>query len=361
MSEILRTKYVTKRFGVELGERYRRFLTSKEWQTLDGRYALVPTYASALRVGFQGKQLESFFRDEPGDEMHPAATEADLGGEGGWIPLATLGDEEPTFLAVRANEHACPVGMWEPETKTWKPCADSLDGFLAALGRTAKAAKAPEPTHRTGADLAGLREAVKRVESSLEGRRTKAQLAKIEAALVQLEPFMTPDNIASEKTLRGGDHQGLPSRALLYKAKALEALGRFEEACAVLDHSIMDGQKANVAPEMSCRLLLHELDRPQRVIELCQPDEESMKPLRRELFALALFRVGDLERAVKQLEAVVERQVEATLALSPRKDRVDETKKRLATVRENIEAYSARHGLARAAKDLLAMLDRSAP
>lgn len=359
MSEVLRSKYVTKRFGVELGERYRRFLTSNEWQTLDGRYALVPTYASALRVRFLGIQLESFFRDEPGDEMHPAATEAELGGEGGWIPLATLGDEESTFLAVRANEHACPVGMWEPETKTWRPCADSLDAFLAALGRTAKAAKAPAPTHRPGADLPGLRDAVKRVESSMAGRRTKAQLAKIEAALAQLEPLMTPDNVASEETLRGSDHQGLPSRALLYKAKALEALGRFEEACAVLDHSIIDGQKANVAPEMSCRLQLHELDRPQRVIELCQPDED-MKPLRRELFALALFRVGELERAVKQLELVVERQVEATLALSPKKDRADETKKRLATVRANVEAYAARHGLAHAAKDLLAMLDRSA-
>lgn len=365
MSGSINAGVVAAAFHVTPSARYRRFLTKREWIKVNGWYAVLPHYAVPLKVRFDGALLESFFRDrdeddshEAGDEKaatHPATTEAELGGTAGWVPLATLGEEEPTFLAVRGGDEACPVAIWEPERKRFLPVIDSLDAWLKSLAPTPAGAEAP----RDERDLPGLVDAVNRVDAALGGRRSKAQRAKLEAALEVLQQATAPERMPSEKALAGGEYHGLPSRALYTIAKALEALGRFDEACDVLEHSFLDGVRVSIAPETSCRILLHKLDRPDRVIDVCSAMEGEMSPLQRGLFALALFRRGDISAAAKHFHAIVDRQVEATLKLSPKAERPTEVAKRWTAVRASIHEYAEHHGLAQAEGELLAALEAS--
>lgn len=127
-------------FNLKLSPRFKRFL-EKERMRYDGRMAQLPSYRDPIEVWFDGAALESFvnddwpdFDDDGNPYGHPEATEIEFTGPlAGWVPLATLGDEEPQILLCEASDAQCAVGMWEHETDEVYRIASSLDGFLASL------------------------------------------------------------------------------------------------------------------------------------------------------------------------------------------------------------------------------------
>src|SRR5580658_8540701 len=120
MSKYFDADLIEKRFGVPLSARYRRFLKRREWKRYDGLMA-EGLYGNPIAVRFQGEELESFFHDDwPADAAtygHVAAPEVELGGDEGWVPLATLGSEESQFLVVKADDEACPVALYEHDDR----------------------------------------------------------------------------------------------------------------------------------------------------------------------------------------------------------------------------------------------------
>jgi hypothetical protein len=138
MSKYFDAELVQERFNVPLSERYRRFLKRKEWRKYDGLMA-EGLYGNPIAVRFQGEELESFFHDDwpadAGTYGHVAAPEIKLGGSEGWVPLATLGEEESQFLVVKADDEACPVALYEYEDQELVRVADTLDGFLKGLAK----------------------------------------------------------------------------------------------------------------------------------------------------------------------------------------------------------------------------------
>lgn len=128
-------------FGVEIGERFARFL-EHERDDHDGHLAQLPTYGVALPVWFGGEALESFVNDDWPDfdeegmpYGHVSAVEIDFDDFPGWVPLATLGEEESQVLLCKADEAVCPVAMWDHETGELAPVAATLDAFLASLSQ----------------------------------------------------------------------------------------------------------------------------------------------------------------------------------------------------------------------------------
>ena len=106
--------------------RYERFLPGKKAKQDEGRWSQVPFYEAPQKLKFSGKEL------------------AQLDAREGWVPLATLGQEEARYFVVKAGDSACPVALWEPERETFTPHAHSLDSFLASLGTTKTTAKGTE-------------------------------------------------------------------------------------------------------------------------------------------------------------------------------------------------------------------------
>lgn len=303
------SRSVLRRLGITPSARYVRYLDGKEWSSVDGRKLDVPTYAEPIAV---------WFTRAPDDRDTDAPV-----GEDGWVPLAALGLEEPTFLAVKANADPCPVGLWERGARGFMPVAASLDEFLASF----QPARAPRVLER-------LVEAANRIDGLLEGRRTKAKRKELEAAVEAIAALTQPDVIPSERALGSHPHARVPSRALFMQVKGLEALGKLREACALLDAARIDGAPVSIAPELHCRMLL-ELGEDERVLALCREGEPSA--LQQALYGRALLRAGDFAAAVAVLRGVVARQVDAALKLSPKKDRAAERAKRVAALRDELE------------------------
>ncbi|MBP6838197.1 MAG: hypothetical protein KA190_12870 [Kofleriaceae bacterium] len=340
MSRYLEPAHVAATFSLVLSKRYLRFL-AKERADLGPRFARLPTYEHAMPVAFAGAALDSFFHDDwPADDPsygHPSATEAELGGAGGWVPLATIGDEEPQFLVVRAGDEACPVAMWEHETGGFVPCAASLDAFLEVLGKTARAARLPKSKVKLDKVLALADSLQDLAKAGPSPKRT----AGLEAGLAALAPMLAA---MPHRSTMDPDDATVPGQAHLARGVALRALGRYEEALEALMRAPIDGVPRLIAPLRVAELLLVDLDRPAEVIALCaaQPDPV---PLLRRSWGLALLRLGQIDEAAAQLDLVVERQVDATLKLMPKADRATETTKRRAALVAAVRDYAGRHQL----------------
>ncbi len=245
----------------------------------DGWYADVPSYGQPMQVRFNKRALAN----HPSVDSLPA----------GWEPLATLGSEESQVLAINA---AGAIGMFEHETGKVVPVAVSLDVFLANLGKTRAAAKPNEPIVGIGT----LRKVVERGIGLTDGRITKAKQVEIQVVLEELEPLLA--NMPSEEAVHGGEHHGLPSRALYSKGRMLRALKRFDEALDTLENAVIDGERRVISFEIVCDLLLFDLNRPERVVALCDSQKEEPFGVSRTL-ALALFQLGKLDRAAALLQS----------------------------------------------------------
>lgn len=344
--------HVATRFGLALSERYRRFLIGERAQ-LGRVFAVLPSYASAMPIAFDGDALASFFHDDwPEDRpgyAHPYVSEVELGeAAGGWIPLATIGSEEAQFLVVRAADEACPVAMWEHETDRFVPCAPTLDSFLNSLGRTKKAAKRPKAPKST-VDIDKVRALADKLDELVAKPPGPKRTAALEAGLAKLEPML----LAMPHTSTMDDDDAIvPGLAHHTRGIVLRALGRTEEALAALERASIDGVPRNVSPQTVADLLLHDLDRPERVVELCasQPDP---RPLMRRTWALALLRLGRIDDAVAQLAPIIETQVNAARKLRPETDATAETARRKALLAKAIEEYATARAL-----DASALLSR---
>lgn len=250
----------------EHSARYSQYLDRDEATTHDGRFALVPSYGAAIQVHLRGRALDALRR---GAARLPA----------GWLPFAALGREEPQFLAVKADDDACPVAMWEHETGALKPCADSLDAFLAHLG----ASPAEARLGALSADL--VREAVERgigLTDTAPKAKTKPQIAEV---LTTLESMLA--RLPMDERLR--------SRAQYSRGRMLRALGRFEEAVEALEP---------VARETACEILTLQLDRPERVLELCDAaGEDDVSPKMALCRIAALLRLGRPDDALRLARA----------------------------------------------------------
>lgn len=140
MSDHFRIESIEQNFGVTLPDRYRRFLRD-EREAHSGKMADLPNYGEPIEIYFDGVQLESFLHDDWPDfdddgvpYGHPSATEVDFEETfKGWVPLATIGEEESQILLCNVTAADCPVAMWEHEVDEALPVADSLDEFLSAL------------------------------------------------------------------------------------------------------------------------------------------------------------------------------------------------------------------------------------
>jgi len=140
MSDFLRAEAYEQAFGVSLSERFRRFLEGERLR-FDGALADLPSYGDPMELWFDGQDLESFVNDDwPdwGDDGcpygHISATEIEFSGPlDGWVPLATIGEEQAQVLVCHAASADCAVAMWEHETGELVPVAPSLDTFLSAL------------------------------------------------------------------------------------------------------------------------------------------------------------------------------------------------------------------------------------
>ena len=92
------------------------------------------TLLTGLRCGDSGSDWPDFDEESGMPYGHTSATEIDFENDlQGWIPLATIGEEESQVLLCRVDDPVCPVGMWEHETNSVVAVADSLDDFLASL------------------------------------------------------------------------------------------------------------------------------------------------------------------------------------------------------------------------------------
>lgn len=264
-----------------MSPRFRRYLQGTEPRDHEGRFALVPSYERPMQVHLEGRALERLKKHAPQRD--------------GWVPLATLGREEPQYLVVEATDPVCPVAMWEHETGKLVPCADSLDAFLEHLGETEDDAKAGALA------VDRIRAVVERGIGLTDKRVTAKAKAEIETTLVELEPMLS--RLPSAKSLVGTEHHGLHVRALFSKGRMLRALGRFEEACAALGDVEIDGELRRVAPTLVCEMLLHDLDRPDEVVTLC---ERAGAEARHDLWGAALLRLGRPDEALVHLSTHVQ-------------------------------------------------------
>ena len=96
-----------------------------------------------------------------------------------------------------------------------------------------------------------------------------------------------------------------------------------------------------MAPQTVCDILLYDLDAPARVVALATSPDAA--PLARRTSMLALLRLGRFEDAARHVTPIIERQVEATLKLSPASSRAAETARRRALLVEAVRAYVATH------------------
>jgi hypothetical protein len=295
--------------GVKPSARYARFLHDREWTAVDGKKLDLPAYAAPIAV---------WFTREPDHDDAPI-------GSDGWIPLASLGKEEPTFLAVRASEDACPVGLWERGATSFMPVAASLDELFADFAGTRK----PSP-------IDVLIEAANHVDRLLDGRRTKAKLKELEGVAARLGPLVEPGTIPSQAAMGSHPHSRVPSRALYMQIRALETLGRLRDACGLIERAEIDGEKLDFA-ETHARILLA-LGEDGTVVQLVKARGAEANSIERGMGARALVRQGNVAGAIAAYRELVAGQVEATLELWPKKTRGDETKKRIAAVRETLEA-----------------------
>lgn len=288
--------------------RYSQYRDRDEATTHDGRFALVPSYGNAIQVHLRGKAFDVLRRRAA---RLPA----------GWLPFAAIGREEPQFLAVKADDDACPIAMWEHETGALEPCADSLDAFLAHLGGSADEAR----LGALAADL--LRETIERgigLTDTAPRAKTKPQVVEVLATLESMMARMPMD-------------EHLRSQAQFSRGRMLRALGRFEEAVEALEP---------VARETACEILTLQLDRPERVLELCDAaGEDDVSP------KMALCRIAALLRLERPDDA--RRLAQARLAeASTEKLRAQ----RRATMIAWLTSYGKKRRLAAAVDALIAAL-----
>jgi hypothetical protein len=292
--------------------RYAAFLADKEWKRHDTKWSLVPTYEKPMRVKFIGTRAFT--------------SEADLAD--GWVPLATIGSEESQFLAVRSTDDACPVAMWEHETGKLVACAESLDAFLAALGATARDATEPA----TAYDIAKLRSLANEVEKLVDARASKKRDAALAPKVVELQALL-----AQRPETLTGDDASAADMANYRVGQAMRALKRFREAVEIF-------RQPGVAQDSAVDLLVNELDDAPLAITICEAHTDP-SPVMRRGWALALFRLGRFDEARVQLRIVVQRQVDSTLKLYPKKDRAAETKQRTRVLAETVETFAAKYAL----------------
>lgn len=336
--------HIAKQFGLALSKRYERFLAT-ERAALGRKFAVLPSYENAIQVAFDGPSLTSFFHDDwPEDEpgyAHPYASEVELGAAGGgWIPLATIGTEEAQFLVVRAGDEACPVAMWEHETDAFVPCAPTLDSFLGSLGSTKKGAKRPKPA-KSQVDLDKVRTLLDKLDDLVDKAASPKRTATLEAGLAKLEAFLAamPHTSTMDR-----DDAVVPGLAHHTRGLVLRALGRPAEALAALEHAVIDGVPRSISPQRVLDLLLHDLDRPERVLEVCA-SQSAPTPLMLRSWALALLRLGRIDEAATKLGPIIERQVAATCKLTPKTDVAAETARRKALLAKAIEEYASVHAI----------------
>jgi hypothetical protein len=358
MSLKLTPAFVATALGVRLPARYERYLSSGEWQACEGLWCEVPGYQSAMRLSFSGPELAGFFEGDEADGKHPAslssASEAPLGGPQGWVPLATLGQEEARFLALSTLDANCPVAIWQPSTGTFTPVSHSLDAFLASLGHTAAHTQTLEPA--VGA--AALNALVERGKALLEGRRTKARLKDIEALLAELAPLT--GRMPSSQSLHGSPYQRLPESAMHMKARLLHALGRVAEACNTLQYARFDGKTQMISPDTLSAMLLHDLNQPQAAAEVCAIAAQGrISSAQRSTWALALLRLGDEVGAAAQWQQMITTQAAAILKLYPKKTLAQETTECIAALREKVLPYAREHQLDAQAERLLVQLQHT--
>jgi tetratricopeptide (TPR) repeat protein len=289
MSTRFEPAFIAERFNLKPSIRYSRFLSTQEWKPFHGYFAELPTYESALRVCFEGQAFDDFFD----------GSIATFGGEAGWVPLATIEGEAATFVAVKANDPECPVAMWEPDTEQFTPWAETLDLFLASLGKTKRAAKVPA---LKAGDISAVHQAANDAEDILD-RPTSAKKTKaLEKIVLKLEALTVPGPLMSEKRLVNTPWATVPTRALQMKGECYKALGRYAEAAAVFESSIIDGVATVISNDELCELWLEHLNAPEKVIALCRSLEGSNVRLlagRRFNWGLALFVTGQLDEAAR--------------------------------------------------------------
>jgi tetratricopeptide (TPR) repeat protein len=86
------------------------------------------------------------------------------------------------------------------------------------------------------------------------------------------------------------------------KGECYKALGRYAEAAAVFESSIIDGVATVISNDELCELWLEHLNAPEKVIALCRSLEGSNVRLlagRRFNWGLALFVTGQLDEAAR--------------------------------------------------------------
>lgn len=284
--------FIAKRFNIKPSIRYSRFLSTQEWKPFQRFFAELPTYESALKVCFEGQAIDEFF-DGSG------SSEATLGGEAGWVPLATIEGEAATFLAVKANDPECPVAMWEPDTETFTPWAETLDLFLASLGKTKRAAKVPA---LKAGDISAVKQAANEAEDVLDRPASTKKTKALEKIVLKLEALTVPGPLMSEKRLVNTEWATVPTQALRMKGECYKALGRYAEAAAVFENSIIDGVPTVISYDDLCELWLEHFNAPEKVIALCRSLEGSQVRLlagRRFNWGLALFVTGQLDEAAR--------------------------------------------------------------
>ena len=103
------------------------------------------------------------------------------------------------------------------------------------------------------------------------------------------------------------DDATAPGLAYLEVGRTLQALGRLREAVDIFKGVTIHGQDLAIAPALAAELLVHELDDPEQAIAICEAaaDPKSL----RHTWALALFRLGNIDAARQHLKPLIERQV----------------------------------------------------
>jgi hypothetical protein len=324
-------------FHTSLAARLETFLLTQR-EAVEGFWADA-LFQAPIQVHFSGPEYARLVRARAAEPFE------------GWVPLATLGREEACFLAVQTSRPECPVAMWEPDTNTYTPYADSLEAFLAALGATAKLAKRPKADNSA---LEAVQALLNEGDALLEGRLTKAKQAGMSAVLEQLKgslPLLPP-----AAGLKGGRFARLHVSAIWVKAKLLAALKRYGEACDTLEGATVDGVQRIESPVALCRWAIEELDQPERVDRVCRGLGDDLQPLLRISWALALLRLDDLPRATEQLTLALAQQVAATVKLKPKTVAAEERTRRLGLLHAEVTAYAQRHHLEAKATQALAAL-----
>lgn len=122
---------LARELGIEPSARFRRFVTEHEAEPINGKFlSRIPGFTSETRV-------EVFFVPLSLELLYDR--EVSLSENAGVLPLALfseVGDPEEAeldFLAVKADDEACPVLVWNHETGMFELFAESLDAFVGAL------------------------------------------------------------------------------------------------------------------------------------------------------------------------------------------------------------------------------------